>query len=408
MLRMMRAPRALLPLDGGLRRQNFVSLSRLPLKLEAKHQAGQSSNIKRVRFKKQWMRPKQIVIYMLAAYVSLSIYTEVVLSPLDRAAADALQNLPSEEFEEAHKPLFIPFPGTTKQLKPVPYRGSDPEWQEFVKFSKDKKLAQKVRDELAAIVQSAASKHPVLTVRCGKRMVLRRYWLDVDFPQFAPAGFERKGIEIGDDYIEWRTQPVESQVALRIKQCLWPSALAQSSWSFIKVMVVDDMKHLARMLGFRSGTPPAPLDQVLTRRQQLLKGSQAPQLATEDNTRAQTTAVATPPKGLTAGSSEKPALMGKGPEELEVGSAAMALHAHLVKPMMAFRTKFSQTWRPAPDFPPRGSILVSGMVELDAPKAWLVFDVRASWDPKTRAYDPRSMIVRLRRMQPKKQGPTPI
>ncbi|PBP25871.1 hypothetical protein BUE80_DR003153 [Diplocarpon rosae] len=402
MLRLMRPPRALHLVNRSIRGKTFVSLSRLPLKLESKHQAGQISNIERVRFKKQWMRPKQLFIYIVAAYLGISIYTEVVLSPLDRAAADALQNLPREEFEEVNKPLFIPFPGTTKQLKPVPYRGSDPEWQEFVKFSKDKKLAQKVRDELASIVQSAASKHPVLTVRCGKQMALRRYWLDVDFPQFAPAG-----IEIGDNYIEWRTQPVEPQIALRIKQCLWPSALAQSSWSFIKVMVVDDVKHIATMLGLRSAAPPVSLDQLLTRHPQLPKGSQAPQLAAEDTSPAKTTAVAAPPKGLTGGSAEKPALMGKGPEELEVGSAVMALHAHLVKPMMAFRTKFSQTWRPAPDFPPRGSILVSGMVELDAPKAWLVFDVKASWDPKTRAYDPRSMVVKLRRMQPKKQGPSP-
>ena len=75
----------------------------------------------------------------------MSIYSTVVLDPLERAAVDALQTLPAEELEDEVKPLFIPFPGTTKQLKPVPYRGSDPEWQEFVKFSKDKKLAQKVR-----------------------------------------------------------------------------------------------------------------------------------------------------------------------------------------------------------------------------------------------------------------------
>lgn len=88
---------------------------------------------------------RTIIIYILACYIGVSIYTTIVLDPLERAAIDALQHLPAEEFEEEVKPLFIPFPGTTKQLKPVPYRGSDPEWQEFVKFSKDKKLAQKVR-----------------------------------------------------------------------------------------------------------------------------------------------------------------------------------------------------------------------------------------------------------------------
>lgn len=87
---------------------------------------------------------RTILIYILAAYVGASVYSSVVLDPLERAALDAIQDLPAEEFEEP-APLFIPFPGTTKQLPLVPYRGTDPEWQEFVKFSKDKKLAQKVR-----------------------------------------------------------------------------------------------------------------------------------------------------------------------------------------------------------------------------------------------------------------------
>ncbi|KAH7371455.1 hypothetical protein BKA64DRAFT_698951 [Cadophora sp. MPI-SDFR-AT-0126] len=356
-------------------------MSRLPMKLEAQYQRGEIANIQKVRFKKQRVRPKTILIYTLAIYVGASAYSSIVLDPLERAAVDALQHLPNDEFEEEAPPLFIPFPGTTKQLKPVPYRGSDPEWQEFVKFSKDKKLAQKVREELAAFVQSVAVKHPILSIRCGKEMKLRRYWLDVDFPQAAPPGFERKGLEIGDNYIEWRTQPVDSLTVFRIRQALWPSALVQSFWSFTKVMVVDDVKRIAGMLGIRSGPPPPSLDQLLARHQQLLKGPQAPQLQSKDSTPTQPPTVAQPPKGM-PGSAEKPALMGKGPDEEELASKGMAFHAHFFRPIMAFKAKLAQTWKPAPNYPPRGSILVSGMVELDSPRAWLVFDVKAAWDPK--------------------------
>jgi hypothetical protein len=133
------------------------------------------------------------VITVIAFYICYSVYSRLVLDPLEHAAMEAIKNLPDDELEEAEKPLFIPFPGTTKQLKPKPYRGSDPEWQEFIKFSKDQKLAQKVREELAQYVLQVANKHPVLAIRVGKGMKLRRYWLDVDFPHHPPPDFERSG-----------------------------------------------------------------------------------------------------------------------------------------------------------------------------------------------------------------------
>ena len=52
--------------------------------------------------------------------------------------------------EEDHKPLFIPFPGTTKQLKPVPYKGTDPEWQEFVRLSKQPTQVQRIKGNESA------------------------------------------------------------------------------------------------------------------------------------------------------------------------------------------------------------------------------------------------------------------
>jgi hypothetical protein len=70
----------------------------------------------------------------------------VVFDPLDDAATDAVKHIPESELEEIdEKPLFIPFPGTTKQIPTRPYKGSDPEWQEFVKFSKNPELGKSVR-----------------------------------------------------------------------------------------------------------------------------------------------------------------------------------------------------------------------------------------------------------------------
>jgi hypothetical protein len=163
-------------------------MSRLPLRTEAQRQNGEIREIYKVKFRRAFVRPKIIIANLVGMYVGFQIYKYLVFGPLVKYA---VEDLPDEEEEEDFTPFFIPLVGTTKQLKPVPYRGTDPEWKEFIKFSKDQKQAQNVRDELAAFVQGVASKHPILTVRCGKEMKLRRYWLDVDFQHTAPPEFER-------------------------------------------------------------------------------------------------------------------------------------------------------------------------------------------------------------------------
>ena len=201
--------------------------------------------------------------------------------------------------------------------------------------------------------------------------------------------------------------PVDSLTVFRIRQALWPSAIAQACWSFTKVMLVDDAKRIARMLGIQTGPPPLTMEQILAKHQQLIKGPSP----TKDGPTKQPQGLGDATKAITHPSPptpEKSSLTEKGSEEFEVGTgtrAAMALHAHFFRAIMAFKIKFQQTWKPAPDYPPRGSVIVSGLVELDSPRAWLVFDVKAAWSPETKLYDARSMQLQLRRMQMKKQGP---
>lgn len=69
-------------------------------------------------------------------------YNYFVLEPLEQAIDDT--ELP-ELSEEDMQPIFIPFPLTTREIRQPLYRGSDPEWQEFIKFSKQDDLVQQVR-----------------------------------------------------------------------------------------------------------------------------------------------------------------------------------------------------------------------------------------------------------------------
>lgn len=181
-------------------------------------------------------------------------------------------------------------------------------------------------------------------------------------------------------------------------------------------MVSDDIKRVSGMLGFRSGPPPLTMDQILAQHQKMMKARQAPQfpnkdkISTNDGPMNPTPMSAEPTKELPDGSDAKKRRIEMGMSEKEGKSVDIkidlrAIQAHFFRPILAFKTKFAQSWKPAPGHPPRGSILISGMVELDTPKAWMVFDVVAAWDPKERAFDARSMKLNLRRLQLKKQGP---
>ncbi|KAH8648087.1 hypothetical protein BGZ60DRAFT_535213 [Tricladium varicosporioides] len=374
----------------------------MPIRMEARQQAGAAPYIQKVKIRGPTFksRVKSALIFSIALYVSTSIYGKVVLEPLANFAS-TLPPPPEEDEEHDHDHnLFVPFPGTVKQLKPRPYRGSDPEWQEFVKFSKDRSLQNKVRDELAHFVRKVAEKHPVIMAKCGTNLKLRRCWLDVDFPYHGPPEFERSGIEVSDEAISWVTQPVDSLIVFKLRHVLWPSALVQSFWNFGKVLIVEESKSIAEKFGYKPPPPPLTIDQLMAHPPQMIKGP----LPSKDGPPV-------PPAG--SGADAKSAISTATKSEItpeeelesELNQQRMAVHKHFNRAITAFKTKLKQTWRPAPDFPPRGSILLSGMVELESTKAYLVFDVKAAWDPKAKAYDPRSLKLQLRRFQYKSQGP---
>ena len=75
------------------------------------------------------------------AWVCLEVYVAVVIDPLSRAVKEATTGVkvPKEE------PLFWAFPGTTRAVPQQPYRGTDPEWQAYIKLNGDGQLQQRIR-----------------------------------------------------------------------------------------------------------------------------------------------------------------------------------------------------------------------------------------------------------------------
>lgn len=121
-----------------------------------------------------WRRLRYAIFSGLVYYALWQIYMSVVLDPLlDWAEAewDSLSEKEKQEIEEAEDEdeegeeplLFLPFPFTTKQIAQPPYRGSDPEWKEFVRVNKDDKKQKEIKSECTAHAL-AGLVHDILTV----------------------------------------------------------------------------------------------------------------------------------------------------------------------------------------------------------------------------------------------------
>ena len=78
-------------------------------------------------------------------YICITLYDELVLEPVAKALEEAAKSLPADLQPEAdYTPLFIPFPGTTKELERRLYPPNDPDWVEMIKFAKDDKSRKQV------------------------------------------------------------------------------------------------------------------------------------------------------------------------------------------------------------------------------------------------------------------------
>lgn len=80
--------------------------------------------------------------------MAINVFDYVVVKPLLKAAQEAEASgviVKEEEDEEEDDDLFIPLPLTTKQVVPQPYSGSDPEWREFLRVSRDQELQANIK-----------------------------------------------------------------------------------------------------------------------------------------------------------------------------------------------------------------------------------------------------------------------
>ncbi|KAJ5783670.1 uncharacterized protein N7518_009347 [Penicillium psychrosexuale] len=142
--------------------------------------------------------------------------------------------------------LFIPLAWSRLQQGEL-YTTSDPEWQEFVKFSKDRKKLQKLRDELATIVLDNAGRHmsPIL----GEPLSLTGFWLVHQFPDRAPPGYVRSGVEIKNDSISWVSKPMDPEIGDRLQTFMKPVHIALAIRDAYLVLLLRQLDRFRKPAG---------------------------------------------------------------------------------------------------------------------------------------------------------------
>lgn len=167
-------------------------------------------------------------------------------------------------------------------------------------------------------------------------------------------------------------------------------------------MVSDDVKKIAKVLGLEINSGSQTTDQFMSSHQQMIKDSSTKDGAPKP-TQAQLLGNAHTQKAMVS-VTDNPRDTGKPSiqEELDTNPgkrAVLALYTHFMRGILAFRSKLQQTWKHAPDYPPRGSLLFQGLVSVESAKARALFDVNAYWDPKTKKWDGRSTRITLKRLE---------
>jgi hypothetical protein len=218
---------------------------------------------------------------------------------------------------------------------------------------------------------------------------------------------------------------------------LWPKPVALGFWAFGRAIVKDHVGQVARHFGYGPEDPesahlranpgfPSPLPsshnpEIQKTLERIRQGTtRRPEEVNDPGSMSASTGasppVPSPPRDKALGGSEHPAAgeseqdtPGQKRRAEELKKRTEELRASLANTVSEPWKKFTEAYARErnnlrPD-PARGSIFLSGLVELETPKAWVVVDVLGWYNPKTQTHDPGAVRMTFRRVQYKVQAP---
>jgi len=297
-----------------------------------------------------------------------------------------------DEFAEEDN-TFIPMTWPTK-LPRTFYKGSDPEWQEFVKIAKDKPRHKKLQDELVAVVFNGAKAHPRVGMSIGKDLKVGKYWLEISFPDGPPQEYVRSGIEIGDDFIAWSPQKLSPENHFRMTRALWPKATFDGFYASASMYTGIQYRRLKQALGWEDVNPFSPEERFKVALEQMeAKKAGKGRGGSPVGGNPQTSPDGSPGSLVSVSSAANEAQSSPRASEDRsalpwVLSLPLPASEDLVNPTdvqiakHVFIHSLMRNWNPKKLEPPRGSFVVQGLVEIKGSKGKIMFDVQSCYDPK--------------------------
>ncbi|KAF2146930.1 uncharacterized protein K452DRAFT_218712 [Aplosporella prunicola CBS 121167] len=388
----------------------------------AQHHAHPAAvRIQPVRFKQPFFTWRRVIHGSIYTAVVLGSIIFVLSPTIEIVDEDEEEGEEYEDEEYEDDSLFIPL-GWPKPLPRRFYRGSDPEWQEFRKIAGDSKRHEHIRNTLVMLVRGTVARDQHLAGRFGPIDVTKgRYWLDITFPDGPPQEYARAGIEIGDDYIALARREVDQVSYNRLKRALWPKAVASSAWASTQYLWRVQMNRIREWVGLSPKTDPKTdlLEkqlEAMARAQQLAASRSNSNnnnpganpmpnnpASSERTVAAPTTKDNTPSSAPSSASSKANSSNPTTPAEKNAGLPDFTPIPPPSIALTIFSATLAKNWKPMALEAPRGTVIVSGLIEVQGAKARCTMDVVGAYDPVQDRY----VVLRggFRRVQDKQQRP---
>jgi hypothetical protein len=233
------------------------------------------------------------------------------------------------------------------------------------------------------MMRSFAQKNPTWTARLGTINPKKgKQWIELKFPDGPPVEYERPGIELTED-LEWRktTRPVEDIHHQRLNKILLPTEASNALYQDMKRKVELSWSSLGAYMGWAEKAQPETMQSKLQKFVDMANplSPSAPEVSANTTTSTSSSSTATERK--------QPA-----ESTASVESQVKALGFVLPDPksltldLANFRQDFRKASKPYAMQPPRGAIMVLGMIEVYGDRARITLNVTAAYDPKQHRY----------------------